>query len=301
MLDNAGYLGTKSNEKVTHKYHCVSCDYSTSHTGMWKKHLKTKKHNAGQMLDDAGYLGTKSNEKGQNEPQWVCDCGKHYKHNQSYYRHKKTCTYEPPVETETQNQIVAKDIDKDEIIMELLKKMSEQQQQLNEQNKVIGDLVHRVGNHNNVNSNSFNTNIILQLNSNYPNAQPVQYLIDQIKNNPKCITHDPKMYAQALVEALSKQPDDHRTVRAVKDTMYVKYEETFKEDNENEVFDTIKKETEQDQLSKASDQNKNMYQREKEAKEYPKMVSGIMKPLTSKDKKRMKKEVIKTVGNDEVA
>ena len=293
MLDNAGYLGTKSNEKVTHKYNCEKCHYSTSHTGMWKKHLKTKKHNAGQMLDDAGYLGTKSNEKGQHE--WICECGRQYKHNQSYYRHKKTCTYEPPVvETETQNQIVAKDIDKDEIIMELLKKMEEQ-------NKVIGDLVHRVGNHNNVNSNSFNTNIILQLNSNYPNAQPVQYLIDQIKNNPKCITHDPKMYAQALVAALSKQPDDHRTVRAVKDTMYVKYEETFKEDKENEVFDTIKKETEQDQLSKAADQNKNMFQREKEAKEYPEMVSSIMKPLTSKDKKRMKNKLIKTVGNDEIA
>ena len=99
--------------------------------------------------------------------------------------------------------------------------------------------------------------IILQLNSNYPNAQPVQYLIDQIKNNPNCITHDPKIYAQALVEALSNQPDDRRTIRVVKDTMYVKYEETFKEDKEGEVFDTIKKETEQDQLSKAFNQFKN--------------------------------------------
>ena len=300
MLDNAKCLGTETDENGREKYHCINCDYTTRHLGHWKRHIKTKKHNASKMLDNARCLGTEKDKKGQIEPQWVCDCGKLYKHNPSYYRHKKTCTYEPPVvETETQNQIVTKDIDKDEIIMELLKKMSEQQQQmseqqqqLNEQNKVIGDLVHRVGNHNNVNTNSFNTNIILQLNSNYPNAQPVQYLIDQIKNNPKCITHDPKMYAQALVEALSNQPDDHRTIRAVKDTMYVKYEETFKEDKEGEVFDTIKKETEQDQLSKASDQNKNMFQREKEAKKYPEMVSGIMKPLTSKDKKRIKNKII---------
>jgi hypothetical protein len=298
MLTNVDSLGAKTSQNEPHNYFCEKCDYTTCKLGNWKRHLNTKKHNVDYMLTNVDSLGAKTS---QNEPQWGCKCGKYYSYKQSYYRHKKTCTYKPPVvETETENQIVAKDIDKDEIIMELLKKMSEQQQQLNEQNKVIGDLVHRVGNHNNVNTNSFNTNIILQLNSNYPNAQPVQYLIDQIKNNPKCITHDPKMYAQALVEALSNQPDDHRTVRAVKDTMYVKYEETFKEDKAAEVFDTIKKETEQDQLSKAADQNKNMFQREKEAKEYAEMVSGIMKPLTSKDKKLMKNKLIKTVGNDEV-
>ena len=301
MLDNAGYLGTEKDEKLTYDYCCKKCHYSTCHIGHWNRHLNTKKHNAGQMLDDAGYLGTKTDKNGQNE--WICDCGKHYKHNQSYYRHKKTCTYKHPVveEHEPQNQIISKIIDKDAIIMELLKKMTEQQEQLNKQNEVIGDLVHRVGNHNNVNSNSHNTNIILQLNSNYPNAQPVQYLIDQIKNNPKCITHDPKMYAQAFIDALSHQTDDEKTIRAIKDTMYVKYEETgFKEDKDAQVFDTIKKQTEQDQLAKAYEQNSNMLQNEKESEQYPEMVSGIMKPLTSKDKKHLEKKVINTVGNDEI-
>ena len=293
MLTNVDSLGTETDKNGQCIYNCEKCDYTTGHIGHWKRHLETKKHNVDYMLTNVDSLGTETDKKG--TTRWQCACGKYYSYKQSYYRHKKTCTYEPPVETETENQIVSKDIDKDEIIMELLNKMKEQQE-------VITDLIKRVGNNNSadINTNSFNTNIILQLNSDYPNAQPVQYLIDQIKNNPKCITHDPKMYAQALVEALSNQPDDHRTVRAVKDTMYVKYEETFKEDKAAEVFDTIKKETEQDQLSKASDQNKNMFQREKEAKKYPEMVSGIMKPLTSKDKKHLEKKVINTVGNDEI-
>jgi hypothetical protein len=284
MVTNGDTLGAKTRKNTLNTYRCEKCDYTTSKTSDWKRHLQTKKHNGDIMMTNGDTLGAKTR---QNKPsKWQCVCGKHYLYRQGYHRHKKTCTYVTSnASDEPQIQIVTEGIDKDEIIIELLKKMTEQ-------NKVIGDLVHRAGNHNNVNSNSFNTNIILQLNSKYPHAQPVQYLIDQIKNSPKCITHDPKMYAQALVEALTNQHDDQKTIRSVKDTMYVKYEETFKEDKEGEVFDTIKKETEQDQLSKASDQNKNMFQREKEAKKYPEMVSGIMKPLTSKDKKRIKNKII---------
>lgn len=290
MLDDAGYLGTKKNEKGTTKYYCKKCDYSTSHTGLWNKHIKTKKHNAGQMLDDAGYLGTKKNEK--NETKWQCNCGKQYKHNQSYYRHKKTCTYKSTTEAEPQNQIVAQGVDKDALILDLLKRIEEK-------DKMMSDLIHRVGNNNM--ANSHNTNIILQLNTQYPDAQPIQYLIDQIKSNPKCVTHDPKMYAKAFIDALSHQTDDEKTIRAIKDTMYIKYEKTgFGEDKEAQVFDTIKKETEQDQLAKANKQNSNMLQNEKESTQYPEMVYGITKPLTSKDKKQLKKEVIKIVGNDNI-
>lgn len=297
MLDNAGYLGMKTDENGSHIYCCDKCNYSTSQIGHWNRHIKTKKHNAGKMLDNAGSLGMKTDEN-----IWHCICGKQYKHNQSYYRHKKTCTYKPPVveEQEPQNQIISNNIDKDAIIMELLKKMTEQQEQLNKQNEVIGDLVHRVGNNNTISTNSHNTNIILQLNTQYPDAQPVQYLIDQIKSNPKCVTHDPKMYAQAFIDALSHQTDDEKTIRAIKDTMYVKYEETgFKEDKDAQVFDTIKKQTEQDQLAKAYEQNSNMLQNEKESEQYPKMVFGITKPLTLKDKKHLKKKIINTVGNGE--
>ena len=36
-----------------------------------------------------------------------CECGKQYKYQSCLSRHKKTCTYEPPlVETETHNQII---------------------------------------------------------------------------------------------------------------------------------------------------------------------------------------------------
>jgi hypothetical protein len=295
MLPNADYLGAKTSQNEPTKFYCEKCDYSTCKTANWKRHINTNKHNADQMLTNTESLGAKTSQNN-----WECACGKQYAHKQSYYRHKASCKYVPPStkEADMHNQIVTQTIDKDHLVLELLRRLDEKDKKMDEQQKVITDLVQRVGNHNTISTNSHNTNIILQLNSNYPNALPVQYLIEQIKGNPKCVTHDPKMYAQAFIEALSQQTDDEKTIRAIKDTMYVKYEETgFKEDKEAEVFDLVKKGTEQDQLCKAAQENSNMFNREKDSKEYPEMVLGITKNLTPCERKQIKKQVIKTIGS----
>jgi hypothetical protein len=295
-------LGTETDENGTENYICKKCYFTTSHIGHWNRHLKTLKHRVTKDYT----LGTKTDEKGQLEDKskvYECACGKRYLHRQGLYKHKLKCTYEPPVETEPQNQLVSNSNAKDEVlekeIKELRKLLTEQSTQMMVLLNTVGTVVQRVGNHNTISTNSHNTNIILQLNSNYPNALPIQYLIDQIKGNPKCVTHDPKLYAQAFIEALSQQTEDEKTVRAIKDTMYVKYEEIgFKEDKEVQVFDLVKKGTEQDQLCKAAQENSNMFSREKDSKEYPEMVLGITKDLTPCERKLIKKQVIKTIGSE---
>jgi hypothetical protein len=248
-------------------YVCEKCHYNTCDRSNWTKHKRTTKHKKLHMVTDG------NNIVPQTTTNYTCVCGKSYNYMSGLSRHKKSCTYKPTKDSDSQEMTP--------IVIELLKKMDEQQ-------KIISDLVKRAGNNNNNN----NTNIIVQLNNNYPNAIPIQDLCSKIKALPQCVTHNPMLLANTIADLLGHQSDDQKTIRSVKDTMYVKYEETFKEDKEGEVFDTIKKETEQDQLSKASDQTKNMFQREKEAKKYPEMVSGIMKPLTSKDKKRIKNKII---------
>ena len=38
------------NAQKKHKiFYCKCCDYSTSHSGMWKRHLDTKKHKKAEM------------------------------------------------------------------------------------------------------------------------------------------------------------------------------------------------------------------------------------------------------------
>lgn len=295
MLDDAGYLGTKKNEKETTKYYCKKCDYSTSHTGLWNKHIKTKKHNAGQMLDDAGYLGTKKNEK--NETKWQCNCGKQYKHNQSYYRHKKTCTYTPPlVETETQNQIVSNNIDKDALILELLKKMTDQQEQLNKQNEVIGDLVHRVGNNNTTNTNSHNTNINLYLNTHCKDAMSIQAFASQlaidIGKQPQllCNSKDHKPLCDFISEKMTVLDQTARPVHSHKKTMYLKDEaKGWNKDTKGDAANTVIGAAKKADLDKLPSLYPTIPTNEKQQEVYLNTVSDLMGDVSKKDKEEFEK------------
>jgi hypothetical protein len=82
----------KSNEiedniqlKNPDNYVCKYCYYETCNKKDFNKHILTLKHqklvNASKMLVDL------SSRK------FICDCGKLYLHDSSYYRHKKKCTY----------------------------------------------------------------------------------------------------------------------------------------------------------------------------------------------------------------
>jgi hypothetical protein len=69
--------------KKQHKFYCIKCDYSTSRTSSWKKHLMTEKHNCNldNILD---------NKKG--AKQYTCEyCNKSYKFRSGLSKHKKKC------------------------------------------------------------------------------------------------------------------------------------------------------------------------------------------------------------------
>ena len=77
-MDNKKLPHTKQ-----HKFYCIKCDYSTSRTSSWKKHLLTEKHNCN--LDN-----TLDNKKG--AKQYRCeDCGKSYKFRSGLSKHRKKC------------------------------------------------------------------------------------------------------------------------------------------------------------------------------------------------------------------
>ena len=67
----------------TNKYTCNSCKYSTCRKSQYDRHLATTKHNL-----TTKYL--KYNSKPINK-EYKCVCGKIYKYDSGYYRHKKTC------------------------------------------------------------------------------------------------------------------------------------------------------------------------------------------------------------------
>ena len=73
-------MATKNPSKNPHKFFCKSCDYYTSSSKDYNKHLLTRKHQ----------LATKSTEKIPKNPKaYQCECGKIYKDRTGLWRHKK--------------------------------------------------------------------------------------------------------------------------------------------------------------------------------------------------------------------
>ena len=74
-------MNDKKVAKVAHFYKCNLCDYNTSKKANYEKHLSTQKHK----------ILTNTDKKVANFKDFVCNCGKQYKHRQSLFNHKKKC------------------------------------------------------------------------------------------------------------------------------------------------------------------------------------------------------------------
>jgi hypothetical protein len=281
MLDDAGYLGTEKHKKSTEEFYCESCLFSTSHKGMWNRHLKTKKHNAGKMLDDAGYLGTEKH--GKHEDKWHCTCGKKYSHNQSYYRHKATCRYEPPTEAVPHNQIVAQGVDKDALILELLKRIEDK-------DKMMSDLIHRVGNNNM--TNSHNTNINFYLNEHCKDAMSIQEFVKwlqiEVGNDPSllCAGKDTKPLLKVISNKLNTLEQKDRPLHSHKKTMYLKDEAAgWNPDKDGKAANTVIGAAKKAELNKLGSLYPRCLDNEKDGEKYIQSMSELTRDVTEKERK----------------
>ena len=78
--------------QMSQKYTCTICNYHTKNQYDYNKHLHTSKH----------IKNEKDTRSSKTDPVYTCTCGKTYKYNTGYYRHKKNCNYEPPATIENQ-------------------------------------------------------------------------------------------------------------------------------------------------------------------------------------------------------
>lgn len=76
----------KKMPKVSKKFTCSRCNYSTSRRSDWQKHTQTKKH----RTISADYLKAKDSPT-KIKSKYVCTCGKEYGCRQNLFRHKKKC------------------------------------------------------------------------------------------------------------------------------------------------------------------------------------------------------------------
>ena len=99
--------------KVAQNYSCECCDYITCKKSSYIKHMTTDKH---KKTENDSKMVVNDSEKSQKVAQFECNCGKIYKYDSGYYRHKKNCVSENDNKESFENSI-KNDADKDELII----------------------------------------------------------------------------------------------------------------------------------------------------------------------------------------
>ena len=107
---------SKKSPKVAQIFCCECCDYSTSKKTDYAKHLSTDKHKKRQNGSD---LVVNDSEKSPKVAQYKCECGKIYKYDSGYYRHKKKCIIQNEESIDNQNTNI--DVTDSNIIIQLIK------------------------------------------------------------------------------------------------------------------------------------------------------------------------------------
>ena len=142
--------------KNAKNFHCNFCDFLCSKKSDFDRHVNTAKHKIRTNTNDF----TPKNAA----PDYVCDCGKSYKHASSLWNHKKKCILDkndPPSIVDSTINISTHQItdtqgsDDKNIVIKLL-------EQNNELQKQVMDLLHNGTQHiTNNNHKTFNLNVFL--------------------------------------------------------------------------------------------------------------------------------------------
>jgi len=140
-------LGDKIQPKNQPKFYCKICDYGTYKKTNYNTHIVSIKH---KRVTDNYIKGQKSAEiqptisKHLSEADnFICYCGKEYKHRQGLWRHRKTCSIEHEVPSDATSLLpFAKGNGSSsnipiELILEVIKQSKEVQNVLIEQNKEL--------------------------------------------------------------------------------------------------------------------------------------------------------------------
>jgi hypothetical protein len=239
----------KKTPKNAKKFICEKCNFKCGKQSEYNRHLSTIKHN---MLDNAG------NKTPKNANVFKCDCGKEYKHNQSYYRHKKNCIINNDnnnnsiIQTNDNSTILSL-ISQNKELMNMLVVQKEETKELIEQNKkmqqTIQEIVPKIGNNNTTNTtnnNQFNLNVFL--NEDCKDAINFSEFIENMKVSFEDLEHQAdvgyingvsKLFIENLRDLGTHKRPIHCTDKKRK-TLYIKENDTWdKEGSQNTLRNGI--------------------------------------------------------------
>ena len=245
MLDNK----TPKNAKILF---CEKCNFKCCKHSDFNRHLLTKKH---KKWDNVGKKTPK------NAKIFKCVCGKEYKHNQSYYRHKKNCVQtnnvfavqEQPEENQEDKPSMMDIISQNKEIMDLLVAQNkeivmqnkEQAVLIKEQADTIRELIPKIGNNNtttNNNNNQFNLQVFL--NEDCKDAinfsdfiKQIQVSFEDIENQAESgyVKGISKLFIESLKELGTHKRPIHCTDKKLK-TLYIKENNEWDKEGSQDIL-----------------------------------------------------------------
>ena len=162
---------TPKNAKI---FSCKTCNFECFKQSDFNRHILTAKHKNRTNRTEKTPKNAKANE---------CVCGKKYKSRSSLWYHKKKCDQVNNSIVVSENKV--REPTDNSTILELMAQNKELMDMLQEQNKVIQELVPKVGNNNTINNtnNTNNNNFNLQvfLNEDCKDALNFSEFIDKIQ------------------------------------------------------------------------------------------------------------------------
>jgi hypothetical protein len=221
---------SKKSQIVAKNFCCNFCDYTTFKKADYCKHLATDKH---LKTENGSKMVVNGSEKSQKVAQFICKCGKIYKYDSGFYRHKKICqeiNSNPDIKTD--NPAVS---DKELIIM------------LINQNKELIEIVkngtngtnNTINYNNNSNNKTFNLQVFL--NETCKDAMNISDFVESIKLQVSDLENVGKVgyiegISNIIIKNLQALDVEKRPVHCTdqkREVMYVKDENIWEKEDEN--------------------------------------------------------------------
>jgi len=279
---------------------CELCDFKCSKKGDYNRHLLTAKHKRCKMI-------------GQNTSHLIsCVCGKQYKYDSGYYRHKKICKYiESSGNTILENNKNFNSIQDNNIqyiieqkndILNMLYKKDEHIEEIINQNKElrkqVSELIPRIGSNNNTINQKFNINLFL--NEKCKDAINLDDFINKITVNLQQLDFTKKKglaegISNVIMENMKKLSLYERPIHCTdtkRETLYIKNEDTWhKDQNKTNLKNAIKRTSNKhyDTLECWKNENPDFQNIESKQEYFAKTLSTIGKSVEVIDDKIIKK------------
>jgi hypothetical protein len=226
-------MASDNSQKIPHKYTCIFCNYNTISKKDFNKHISTDKHkrleNASKMLVNPNELSSNINKM------YLCNCGKSYTHDSSYYRQKKK--FKTKEDSDSEEEKINDPSDK-ELMLALIKDNSELKNMIME---IVKNGTHNTTN-NNTNTNSHNKafNLNFFLNETCKDAMNIMDFVDSIKLQLSDLEKVGELgyvegISNIIVQNLKELDVNKRPVHCTdkkRETMYVKDSNKWEKDEE---------------------------------------------------------------------